>query len=45
MPQTISLEEVYETYRMTEKEHFDIRAVTLGINLLSCVSDDFSTLC
>ncbi len=45
MPQTISLEEVYETYRMTEKEHFDIRAVTLGINLLPCVSDDFSALC
>ncbi|MBN2333405.1 MAG: PFL family protein [Deltaproteobacteria bacterium] len=45
MSQTISLDEVYETYRMTEKEHFDIRAVTLGINLLPCVSDDFSTLC
>lgn len=45
MPQTISLEEVYETYRMTEKEHFDIRAVTLGINVLPCVSDDFATLC
>ena len=45
MPLNISLEEIYETWRMTEKEHFDIRAVTLGINLLPCVSDDFDELC
>ncbi|MBN2705607.1 MAG: PFL family protein [Deltaproteobacteria bacterium] len=41
----MSLEEIYETYRMTEKEHFDIRAVTLGINLLPCTADDFDQLC
>ena len=45
MPLNISLEEIYETYRMTEKEHFDIRAVTLGINLLPCTSDNFPQLC
>ncbi len=45
MTLNISLEEIYETYQMTEKEHFDIRAVTLGINLLPCASDSFSTLC
>ncbi|MBW1645020.1 MAG: PFL family protein [Deltaproteobacteria bacterium] len=45
MTTTISLDEVYETYRMTEKEHFDIRAVTLGINLLPCAADDFAVLC
>ena len=45
MPLNISLEEIYETWRMTEKEHFDIRAVTLGINLLPCASDDFDKLC
>ncbi len=45
MTTTISLDEVYETYRMTEKEHFDVRAVTLGINLLSCAADDFPVLC
>ena len=45
MPLNISLEEIYETWRMTEKEHFDIRAVTLGINLLPCVADDFDQLC
>jgi len=45
VPLNISLEEIYETWRMTEKEHFDIRAVTLGINLLPCASDDFEKLC
>lgn len=45
MPLNVSLEEIYETYRMTEKEHFDIRAVTLGINLLPCAAEDFGQLC
>ena len=40
----ISLEEILETIRMTEVEHFDIRTVTMGINLMDCVSDDFSRL-
>jgi len=40
----ISLEEILETIRMTEVEHFDIRTVTMGINLKDCVSDDFSRL-
>jgi hypothetical protein len=29
-------EEVLETIKMTEIEHFDIRTVTMGINLLDC---------
>lgn len=29
-------EEILETIRMTEIEHFDIRTVTLGISLRDC---------
>jgi len=36
----IALEEILETIRMTEVEHFDIRTVTMGISLLDCRSDD-----
>ena len=40
----IHLEEILETIRMTEVEHFDIRTVTLGISLLDCRSDDLGRL-
>ncbi len=30
-------EEILETIKMTEIEHFDIRTVTLGISLRDCV--------
>ena len=40
----IALEEILETIRMTEVEHFDIRTVTMGINLKDCSSDNLSTL-
>ncbi len=40
----ISLEEILETIRMTEVEHFDIRTVTMGINLRDCVSEDLNRL-
>lgn len=36
----IALEEILETIRMTEVEHFDIRTVTMGISLLDCRNDD-----
>lgn len=39
-----TFEEIIDTVRMTEVEHFDIRTVTMGINLKSCVSDDFNRL-
>jgi len=40
-----SVEEIFETAKMLSTENFDIRTVTLGINLLPCVSDDFEKLC
>jgi len=35
-----SLDEVFETVQMTLHENFDIRTVTLGVNLKDCASDD-----
>ena len=32
--------EVIETINMVEKEHFDVRTITMGISLLSCIRDD-----
>lgn len=40
----IALPEILETIRMTEVEHFDIRTVTMGINLKDCTSDTLSKL-
>lgn len=37
---TYTRREILETLRMTELEHFDIRTVTMGINLLDCGHDD-----
>jgi len=40
----IALEEILQTIRMTEVEHFDIRTVTMGINLKDCCSDTVEQL-
>ncbi|GBF36929.1 MAG TPA: PFL family protein [Methanothermococcus okinawensis] len=37
-------EEILETVRMIEYENLDIRAVTMGINLKDCVSEDIDKL-
>ncbi len=31
--------EIIETINMVEKEHFDVRTITMGINLLPCIRD------
>jgi uncharacterized protein len=38
-------EELRETLRMIEAEHLDIRAVTMGISLRDCPTDDIHTTC
>lgn len=45
MPLKFSAEEIFETAKVLTTENFDIRTVTLGINLLPCASDDFEKLC
>ena len=32
--------EIIETIDMVEKEHFDVRTITMGISLLSCIRDN-----
>jgi uncharacterized protein (UPF0210 family) len=39
------LYEVYETLKMIEKEHLDIRTVTMGISLFDCCDSDGKKAC
>lgn len=38
MKRKLSLEEIYESVQLTARDKFDIRTVTLGVEILSCVS-------
>ena len=35
----LNKKEIIETIEMVEKEHFDVRTITMGISLLSCIRD------
>ncbi len=41
----ISTDEIAQTVKMIQQEHLDIRTVTMGINLLSCVRSDIQSTC
>ena len=36
----LNRKEILETIDMVEKEHFDVRTITMGISLLPCIRDD-----
>ncbi|MBR1973772.1 MAG: DUF711 family protein, partial [Candidatus Methanomethylophilaceae archaeon] len=40
----ITLNEVIETNNMIEHENLDVRTITMGINLTSCMTDDLDKL-
>ena len=37
--------EITETIHMIDREHLDIRTITMGISLKSCASQDIDTVC
>ena len=41
----ININEVLETNQMIDKDNLDVRTITIGINLLDCVSEDLDNLC
>ena len=41
----LDIEDILATERMFDQNKLDVRTVTMGISLLSCVSDDEKTLC
>ena len=36
----LSLQNIFDTIDMIDKQHLDIRTITMGISLLDCVSED-----
>lgn len=41
----INIHEVIETNKMIEKENFDVRTITMGINLMDCADSRLDVLC
>ena len=40
----IDFKEVIETNKMVDEQNLDVRTITLGINLMDCISDDLDVL-
>ena len=36
----INQRDIIETINMVEKEHFDVRTITMGISLIPCIRED-----
>ena len=41
----LSLQNIFDTIAMVDKQHLDIRTITMGISLLDCASDDVDKTC
>ena len=41
----LSLNNIFDTIDMIDKQHLDIRTITMGISLLDCVSEDAGRCC
>ena len=41
----LSLSNIFETINMIDKQHLDIRTITMGISLLDCISEDPKRCC
>jgi uncharacterized protein (UPF0210 family) len=39
----LSLESIYDTIKMAERDRFDIRTITIGVDLLSCIGGDIKS--
>lgn len=41
----LSLHNIFDTIEMIDKQHLDIRTITMGISLLDCISEDADRCC
>ena len=41
----LSKEEIFETIKMVNSQHLDVRTITMGISLLDCIADTTSETC
>ena len=38
----LSLQNIFDTIAMVDKQHLDIRTITMGISLLDCADEDIT---
>ena len=41
----LSLQNIFDTIAMVDKQHLDIRTITMGISLLDCADEDIRRCC